>query len=80
MSKYSPLIGSSFVELPSELQKSKKVLTNIKNNDNKCFLWRHVRHLNSVLKSPNRITKEDKKLVSGLNYEGIDEGIEKIGS
>ena len=46
ISKYSPLIGSSFVELPSELKNSKKGLINIKNNDNKYFLWCHVRHLN----------------------------------
>ena len=42
---YSPLTGSTFVELP-ELKKSKQDLINIKNNDNKCFLWYHVRHLN----------------------------------
>ena len=52
ISKYSPLIGSSFVELPSELKNSKKAWINIKNNDNKCFLWCHVRHLNSIKKTP----------------------------
>ena len=34
----SPLIGSTFVELPDKLKNSKKGLINIKNNDNKCFL------------------------------------------
>ena len=29
---------------------------NLKNNDNKCFLWYHIRHLN-----PEGITKPDKK-------------------
>ena len=47
-------------------------MINIKNNDSKCFLWCHVRHLNLMSKSPNRIAKEDKKLVSSLNYEGIE--------
>ena len=44
---------------------------NIQNDDNKCFLWCHIRHLNSVDKSPQRITKEDKEFVDKLNYEGI---------
>ena len=74
---YSPLTGSTFVELPNELKKSKQDLINIKNNDNKCFLWYHVRHLNLMSKNPNRITKEDKKLASSLNYEGIEFPVSK---
>ena len=36
--KYSPLNGSSYIELPKELKNPKKVLVNIKNeNDNECF-------------------------------------------
>ena len=38
ISKYAPLIGSSFIKLPNELNNAKKGLINIKNNDNKCFL------------------------------------------
>ena len=72
ISMYSPLIGSTFVKLPDKLKNSKNSLINIKNNDNKCFLWCYVRHLNSVSKNPQRITKEDKKLVSGLNYERME--------
>ena len=34
----SPLIGSTYIELPSGLKNSKKGLVNIKNDDNKCFL------------------------------------------
>ena len=74
ISMYSPLIGSSFVELPDKLKNSKKGLINSKNNDNKCFLWVHVRHSNLMSKNPNRITKEDQELVSRLlvdNYEGV---------
>ena len=41
---YSPLVGSTFVELPDKLKKSKQGLINIKNNENKCFLWCHIRH------------------------------------
>ena len=38
-----------------------KGLVNIKNNDNKCFLWCHIRHLNFVKRHPEKITKMDKK-------------------
>ena len=48
-----------------------KGLINIKNNDNKCFLWCHTRHLNLVKIHPKRITKEDKNMINDLNYEGI---------
>ena len=51
ISMYSPLIGNSFAELPNELKNPKKGLINIKNNDNKCFLWCHVRHLNLIKKT-----------------------------
>ena len=40
---YSPLVGSTFVELPDKLKNSKKSLINIKNNDNKCFLKFNVK-------------------------------------
>ena len=62
ISIYSPFIGSTYTELPFNVCKhSKKGLINIKNNDNKCFLWCHIRHLNLVKTHPERITKEDKK-------------------
>ena len=72
ISLYSPLTGSAFVELPNELKNSNKGLISIKNNDNKCFRWCDSKHLSSVSKILNRITKEDKKLVSSFNYEGIE--------
>ena len=48
-SDYKPLRGSSFVNLPVEL---KKGFMNIKNDDNECFRWCHVRMLNPVERSP----------------------------
>ena len=77
ISMYSPLIGSSFVELPNELKNSKKGLINIKNNDSIWFLWCHVRHLNLMSKNPVITTKEDKKLANSLNYEGIEFPVSK---
>ena len=67
VSSYSPLIGNTYTELPSELQHPVKGLINIQIKSNKCFLWCHVRHLNLVNKNPQRITREDKKLVSKFN-------------
>ena len=57
VSTYRPLSGSSYVKLPAELRSSKKGLINIKNNDQKCFLWCHVRHINPVKIHPERITE-----------------------
>ena len=56
ISTYRPLSGSSYVKLPAELRSSKKGLINIKNNDQKCFLWFHIRHTNPVKIHPERIT------------------------
>ena len=71
ISVYSPLIGSKYIELPDKLKNPMKALINIKNNDNKCFLWCHIRHLNLVKTHPERTTKEDKKMINDLDYEGI---------
>ena len=43
----------------------------MKNNDQKCFLWCHVRHINSVKIHPERITQADKKFANNLNYDGV---------
>ena len=44
----------------------------IKNKDNECFRWCHVRHLNPQEKDPQRIKKADKKYVQKLDYTGIE--------
>ena len=73
ISTYRPLSGSSYVKLPTELRSPKKGLVNIKNNDQKCFLWCHVRHINIIKIHLERITQEDKKLANNnLNYDGIE--------
>ena len=57
--------------MPNKLKKPLKGLINIKNNDNKCFLCCHIRHLNPLKLHPERITKVDKNMVNDLDYEGI---------
>ena len=69
---YKPLNGSSYIELPTELRNPKKGLINIKNKDDECFRWCHIRHLNPQEKNLQRIKKEDKKMINELNYEGIE--------
>ena len=72
LSSYLPLSGSTYSELPSELIYPVKGLINIKNDDNKCFLWCHVRHLNCEGVKLRRITKKDREIAKGLNYSGVN--------
>ena len=44
----------------------------MKNEDNECFRWCHIRHLNPQAKYPQRIKKSDKQYVDNLNYNGIE--------
>ena len=60
------------MKLPVELRNSEKGLINIQNDDQKCFLWCHVRHINLVKIHPQKIEREDKKLANSLNYDGIE--------
>ena len=67
ISTYRPLSGISYIDLPVELRSPKKGLTNIKNKDEKCFLWCHVRYINLLNKDPERIFKKmTKKLLKNL--------------
>ena len=73
ISAYVPLLGNgNFIELPKELNNPKKSLINIRNNDNECFLWCHVRHLNPANDHSTRIKKEDNKIADTLNYANIN--------
>ena len=55
ISTHRPLVGSSYINLPIELKHPRKGLINIKNNDQKCFLWCHVRRINPVKEHTERI-------------------------
>ena len=70
--KYKPMKGSSYIQLPSELRNSAKGLINMKNEDNECFRWCHIRHINPQEKYPQRIKKVDKPYVKKLDYSGIE--------
>ena len=68
---YNPLRGETWIPLPKELA-NKKVIINIKNKDNKCFLWCVLRALNPRDNHPERVDKELKSMENNLNMEGID--------
>ena len=70
--QYSPLGGSSYVQLPEELRNFRKGLINIKNNDNECFRWCHLAkvYCNQIKSNRERISHY-KKYVNTLNYDGI---------
>ena len=46
ISTYRPLLGSYYMNPLIELRNPRKRLINIKNKDQKCFLWCHVIHIN----------------------------------
>ena len=70
--KYQPMKGSSYIKLPQELRHNAKGLINIKNDDNECFRWCHIRHLNPQAKDSQRIKKVDKQFIENLDYSGIE--------
>ena len=62
----------SYIELPTEPKNSAKGLINIKNKDDECFRWCHIRHLNPQKKNPQRIKKDDKQHIGGLDYTNVE--------
>ena len=70
--KYKPMKGSSYIQLPSELRNCAKGLINMKNEDNECFRWCHIRHMNPQDKDPQRIKKVDRQYVEKLDYSNIE--------
>ena len=54
--EYNPIKGRSYIELPDEIN-HKKACINIKNKDNKCFLWSVIAHLYPTTNpNPNRVS------------------------
>ncbi|VVC46466.1 Hypothetical protein CINCED_3A003044, partial [Cinara cedri] len=56
MCKYDPLRGASYIKLPKIIS-DKKAIINIKNKDNKCFLWSILAALHPQDKNSERISK-----------------------
>ena len=69
--RYNPLRGETWVSLPKELA-DKKAIINMKNKDNKCFLWSVLRKLYPDEKNPQRLDKKIMAKENTLNMEGIE--------
>ena len=69
---YKPLAGSTYMKLPEYISNSKSGLINIKNDDDMCFLWCHVRHLRPKSRRATSITKKDRDFELELDYDGIE--------
>ena len=70
--EWNPLNAGSYMELPANL-KNKKAIINMKNQDDKCFLWCVLRALNPVAKNKERvdkdlISKQDTLKMKGIKY------------
>ena len=68
---YIPLRGNTWIPLPKELA-DKKAIINMKNQDNKCFMWCVKRALNPTNNHPERIDKELMEKEDTLNMKGIE--------
>ena len=68
--RWEPVNAGSYIELPQEL-KNRKAIINMKNQDDKCFMWCVLRALNLKDRDNERIDNDLKNKVDTLNMEGI---------
>ena len=68
ISVYNPLAGSPCIQLIKELKHSRKDLINIQIEDNECFRWCHIRHLNLINQKPEQNKKSDEEMIANLDY------------
>ena len=67
-----PMKRKSFIQSPQELRNSMKVVINLKNKDNECFRWCHIRYLNLQSKDSQLIQKVNTAFVDQLDYSNIE--------
>ena len=68
--RWDPINAGSYIELPPAL-KNKNAIINMKNQDDKCFLWSVLRALNPKNNHPERVDSDLKSKVETLNMQGI---------
>ena len=68
--KWDPINAGSYIELPNHL-KSKKAIINMKNVDDKCFMWCVLRALNPKTVHPERRDNDLKSKQDKINMKGI---------
>ena len=69
--EWTPLNGSSYIELPKEL-KDKKAIINIKNDDNKYLIWCVLRAIYPVRNNSERVDRTLKSKLETLNTTDIE--------
>ena len=67
--EYKPIRGSSYIVLPDWIMRKKAIL-NIKNKDNKCFIWCILRYLHPKDKHDYRLA-DLRQYENSLNTKGI---------
>ncbi len=79
IAQYTPLKGSSYIPLPRKL-KTKKAIINVKNNDNKCFMWSILAGIHSTSRDSERL-HHYQQCQDELDFTGIEfpVAIDKIG-
>ena len=68
--KWEPIYGSSYIPLDPYLA-NKKAIINMKNEDDKCFMWCVLRALYPKNDHPERIDKDLKSKQDNINMNGI---------
>jgi hypothetical protein len=71
VTEYTPLKGSSYVELPEKFQNSKFKLINMKNSDQECFKWCVARSGCLERSNNDRVSSKVKDEVKNYNWVGI---------
>ena len=70
MVEYQPLRGSSYIVLPAFIR-NKNTVINIKNDDEKCFLWCALRALNLKHKNNERIDRDLRNKIDTLDMGDV---------
>ena len=72
VSQYTPLRGSSYIDSPGKI-KNIQCCINVKNNDNKCFMWSILSALHPIDRKnhPDRVTKY-RQYENNLKFDDIN--------
>lgn len=68
--KYNHFRGSSYIPLPNSI-KNKKAIVNVKNSDNRCFMWAVLSKLHQAQKNVDRLSNYE-RFKKELNFDGIE--------
>ena len=68
--RWDPINAGSYIDLPEAL-KNKHAIINMKNQDEKCFMWCILRALNPKNKNAERVDSDLKSKQDTINMEGI---------